>query len=289
MSHSFPLFYLAYAVTCHKSQGLTLAFAIVHCYREYVSGLIYVAISRVKSPEHIQILDFSPRQLLKPPRRAVEICSSHHIDAPVADMSCCRNKNISSNLFHSVKDRYHDCEEDDDPFSFPSELLDGAARASFEDDEVAIPMELTEVYRQLLTHESLLAIPPEEVMMRIMDLLTSMKSDDDVSTFCEEKSNAINCLLSESSLDKAKCFAKLVWFHCYLMVESHVIENPDEIIVEISRQGFTAVSCSLHEFLTVLNFHATFVHYLMQRQARHPKGLSQFSWQLRSTVNFWNS
>ena len=249
----FPLV-LAYAVTCHKSQRLTLTSVIVHCSREYVSELIYVAISRVKSPEHIQILDFSPRQLLKPPRRAVEICSSQHLDAPVADMSCCRNKNINCDLFHSVKDRYHECEEDDDPFSFPSDLLDGPARASFEVDEVAISMELTEVYRQLLAHESLLATPPEEVMMRILDLLTSMKSDDDFSSFCKEKNNAIDCLLGERSFHKAKCFAKLVWFHCYLMVESHVIGNPDEIIVEISRQGFTAVSGSLHEFFTGIEF-----------------------------------
>ena len=78
----FPLV-LAYAVTCHKSQGLTLASAIVHCSREYVSGLIYVAISRVKSPEHIQILDFSPRQLLKSPTRAASRCPSRgHVMLP---------------------------------------------------------------------------------------------------------------------------------------------------------------------------------------------------------------
>ena len=68
---------------------------------------------------------------------------------------------------------------------------------NFEDDEVAIHMELTEVYRWLLTHESILATPPEEVMTRILELLTSMKSDA-VSTFCKEKNNAIDCLFSES-------------------------------------------------------------------------------------------
>lgn len=112
-------------------------------------------------------------------------------------------------FFHSVKDRYQKYGEDDDPFSFPLELLDGPARASFEDDEVAIPMELMEVYRQLLTHESILATPPEEVMMSILDLLPSMKSNA-VSTFWEEKKDAIDCLLSESSLEKVKCFEKLV-------------------------------------------------------------------------------
>ena len=41
----YPLV-LAYAATCHKAQGLTLP-APVH---EFVSGLTYVALSRVKDP-----------------------------------------------------------------------------------------------------------------------------------------------------------------------------------------------------------------------------------------------
>ena len=88
----FPIV-LAYACTCHKSQGLTLPSAVVHCSREYVPGLIYVAISRVKS--HIQVLNFNSRQLLKPQRKALDICSSKHVCQPVADLSCCRNKTIN--------------------------------------------------------------------------------------------------------------------------------------------------------------------------------------------------
>lgn len=248
----FPLV-LAYAVTCHKSQGLTLPSAIGHCSREYVSGLIYVAVSRVKSSEHIQILDFSPRQLLKSQRRAVDICTSKHLKAPVASLSCCRNKNINPDIFLSVKDRYQDREEDD-PFSFPQELLDGHARASFEDDKVAIPMDLTEVYRQLLTHESILATPSEEVMMRLLDILSSKKSMNVVSTLREEKNNAIDCLLSESSLEKVKCFLKIVWFHSFLMVERHLVKNPDEIVFKIGRQGFFEVRSSLHEFFNSIEF-----------------------------------
>lgn len=118
-----------------------------------------------------------------------------------------------------MKDRFQEREEDDDHFSFPSELLDGPTRASFEDDEVAVPMELTGVYHQLCMHESILATPSEEAMKRILELLASMKLHA-VSTFCEEKNDAIDYLLSESSLDKVKCFVKLVWFHYYLMVES---------------------------------------------------------------------
>ena len=91
---NFQLF-LAYAITCHKSQGLTIAVAVVHCSREYVPGLIYIAVSRVKSPQCIQILNFNSPQLLKPQQNAVEMCSTHHTCAPIADWSCCCKKSFS--------------------------------------------------------------------------------------------------------------------------------------------------------------------------------------------------
>ena len=97
----FPIV-LAYAVTCHKSQGLTLSSAVVYCSRDYIPGLIYVAISRVKSPEHIRIVNFNRRQLLKPVKKALEICSSTHLSAPVVDLSCCRTKPFQQDDLLSV-------------------------------------------------------------------------------------------------------------------------------------------------------------------------------------------
>ncbi len=58
----FPI--IAFAITCHKSQGLTLHAVVLHCSHEYVPGLIYVAMSRVKFPDNIQILNFYANQLL---------------------------------------------------------------------------------------------------------------------------------------------------------------------------------------------------------------------------------
>ena len=43
----YPLI-LSYAVTCHKSQVLTLDSAVVHFSSEFVSGLTYITVSRVK-------------------------------------------------------------------------------------------------------------------------------------------------------------------------------------------------------------------------------------------------
>jgi len=142
----FPVV-LAYAIMCHKLQGLTIAAAVVHCSREYVPGLIYVAVSRVKSPECIQILNFNSRQLLKPQQKAVEICSTHHTCAPIADRSCCCKKSFSHDNLLSVTDRCDECaEEDDESSTFPSELLDGPVRACFEDEDVDVQLELLDIY-----------------------------------------------------------------------------------------------------------------------------------------------
>ena len=195
----FPIV-LAYAVTCHKSQGLTLSSAIVHCSREYVSGLIYVAISRVRSPEHIQVLDFNPRQLMKPQQKAVETCTSCHLSVAVDDFSCCRHKRFSDETLLVVKDRFQDVEEDDVHFSFPSELQDGPVRALFED--VDVPMDMMEIYSRLLAHESSLATPPAECMTKCQEFLTN----DPGSTFVDDKNNAVDTLLSENSLNRLKSF-----------------------------------------------------------------------------------
>ena len=252
----FPIV-LAYAVTCHKSQGLTLTAAVVHCSQEYVPGLIYVAVSRVKSPESIQVLNFSPRQLLKPQQKAVDMCTTHHLCAPVADLSCCRKRSLDSDSLLSVKDRFDVCDDcEEETFSFPGDMLDGPVRGCFEDEDVAVPLELLDVYDRLTRHESSLSSPPEECFTKSQNHLVSMKvpTNSIASSFMEEKNRAIDSLLTEPCWTKVKHFVELMWFHAFLIVESHIVENPDDVVVNIGRQGFTEATSKLHEFFTSTEF-----------------------------------
>ena len=126
----------AYAMTRHKSQGLTLPAAVVHCSKEYVPGLLYVAVSRVKSPNHIQVLSFSANQLLPPSHDVLELCSTSNISELSTDLTCCSKQECLDNKCFTVTDRFCDYEDEiDDQLNFPSNMFDGPVISSFEDTD----------------------------------------------------------------------------------------------------------------------------------------------------------
>ena len=92
----FPVV-LFYASTCHKAQGLTLPGVIVHCSKEFVWGLNYVADSRVRNDSTLRVLNFKPSQLLRPSKEALNVCNINR-DC-LEDLSCCRNQTLNDELF----------------------------------------------------------------------------------------------------------------------------------------------------------------------------------------------
>ena len=73
-----------YAITCHKSQGLTLPEVVLHSSKEFVAGLTYVACTRIKT---FNYLGFDESQLLKPKEESVNVCNDHC--EPGDNTSCC--------------------------------------------------------------------------------------------------------------------------------------------------------------------------------------------------------
>ena len=88
-----------YAITCHKSQGLVLSAVVLHSSKEFVSGLTYVACTRVETVNHLQIVGFDRSQLLKTkPEESVNVCKYYVCDGhcePTDTTSCCRDHILS--------------------------------------------------------------------------------------------------------------------------------------------------------------------------------------------------
>lgn len=59
---------LAYAITIHKSQGMTLDNVVVDCNRIFEEGQTYVALSRVKTLEGLYLKGFSPDKIKANPK-----------------------------------------------------------------------------------------------------------------------------------------------------------------------------------------------------------------------------
>lgn len=51
---------LAWALTIHKCQGLTIDYAYIDAYRIFACGQLYVALSRVRCPNGLQVVNFVP-------------------------------------------------------------------------------------------------------------------------------------------------------------------------------------------------------------------------------------
>ena len=103
----------------------------------------------------------------------------------------------------------------------------------FEDEEVAAPLELLDVYDRMIRHQSSLASPPEGFLIKSRDHLLAMKASPTsiAFTFLEEKYRTIDFLFTDTCWLKVQCLVELIWFHSFLIIENHVVENPDETVV----------------------------------------------------------
>ena len=97
---------LAYAVTIHKSQGLSLDCAIIDLSSQvFVVGMAYVALSRVRSLSGVHLTAFSPTSIMAP-RTCVEevnrLRQKYRLDLPTYDLPAkkSRKRKVTGNVDH---------------------------------------------------------------------------------------------------------------------------------------------------------------------------------------------
>ena len=82
---------LAWAMTAHKSQGMTLPCVEVHCGNEFTSGQLYVSLTRAKESKWLSLVGFSKARLIPPPNIVLDFYSKLERDERIALEFCCNN------------------------------------------------------------------------------------------------------------------------------------------------------------------------------------------------------
>ncbi|KAJ7391191.1 hypothetical protein OS493_019322 [Desmophyllum pertusum] len=173
----FPVV-LAYAVTCHKSQGLELPAVVLHSSKEFVPGLVYVAVSRVKLADTLQVIGFNAHQIVQADPEVIEqCCRATGVNDP--SLRCCRKKPVVDDSFFEAQDRFQPEERDESEeciYQFPIEMSDGMVHAYFETGEGEVAVTVAQLYDQMERHESELSRPPTEGL-DTMAILSKVESD----------------------------------------------------------------------------------------------------------------
>ena len=249
----FPII-LGNAVTCHKSQGLELPAVVLHSSKEFVPGLVYVAMSRVRSADTLQVLAFNINQILPADPEVILQCS-RDVGECDASLRCCRRRMAADETFFDVRDRFQPEDLDDvseDGYQFPIDVSDGMVRAYFELEDTNTGVSIAQIYQQMESHESELSRPPPGLDMR--ELLLKLKVETTYSDFSQNVNEAVDVLLDARFSDNVKAFIDIMWFHSFCALEAHIFDNSDDLDVKVSRCDFTTATAKLQKLLVSPEF-----------------------------------
>ena len=253
--HQFPLT-PAYAVTCHKSQGLEVPAVVVHSSKEFVPDLLYVAMSCVLSADTLQVIGFSRSQVIPATPEVIIQCRRDPSESDPA-LRCCRQKAIGDESFFDVHDRFAAVEsvnDDDDCYEFPFEVLDGMVQSYFEREDTNLEVSVAQLFEQMENHESELSRPPTEGL-DTTSLLRNLKVNTPSSDFSRIVNENVQMLLEECFMNNVKAFVDIMWFHSFLALESHIVENPDDLDIKVTRGDFTTATGKLNQLFASPEFY----------------------------------
>ena len=232
-----------YAITVHKSQGLTLNSAVVHCSQEFVHGLTYVAMSRVKSPNNLRVINFHRKFLL--PQELVNLARTVTLE-PDDTYACCRYRPLDTSHFVNV-DSIMQLEEQstevtNEDFETDANSDDGIEREEyFETSEATATCPLEDVLLCLIPHfQTELSTPPATFTM--LTFLTSI-----ITKHSDSYSEAINAAAKYAidNLETFQLLGSILWCRIVLLFEQHLADNPETI--NITNKDFTCATSGIHE------------------------------------------
>ena len=208
---------LMYAITCHKSQGLTLPAVVLHSSKEFVPGLMYMSPTRVKSCNNLQ-----------PIPECVNVYAAH--SEPLdGEIECCRNK-VLDDEDSKITDGCDLPKMDDNGYdilevSFQTENLVKSYFERGEPDELVIDLQTVFMVLSNEASNDFCRCPPQS--FSLSSLLEKMKKADPLSDFATEKNRLIEEIINENP--HKETFGNILWSRVCQIILEDSLENLDEV------------------------------------------------------------
>ncbi|KAK2555829.1 hypothetical protein P5673_022470 [Acropora cervicornis] len=124
----------------------------------------------------------------------------------------------------------------------------------FEREDTNLEVSVTQLFEQMENHESELSCPPSEGL-DTMSLLRNLKVNTPSSDFSRMVNENVEMLLEERFMNNVKAFVDIMWFHSFLALESHIVENPDNLDIKVTRGDFTTATGKLNQLFASPEFY----------------------------------
>ncbi|XP_070568720.1 uncharacterized protein [Ptychodera flava] len=229
---------LAYCLTIHKSQGMTLDSVVVDCKCISNPGQLGVAVSRVRSLHNLRIINFKQRHCPVQPPIIYDYLRQHPV-TPSIDKACCKSntQEVTENLEQSAAD----CNTDSDGESFNS---DSSCELGPEEIESTDPMvQLSEENEGVPDMEETITdtiIPPNFSGISILQDITFKNPETENQ---KEQNRVIQRLAADEHV--LQKFCEQQWKTIHELFRVNCLKRK-----KAETRDFTAFSASFFSYLT---------------------------------------
>ena len=190
----FPL-RLAWAITIHKSQGLTFQKAIIDAGTSFAAGQVYVALSRLTSLDGLVLKSIIPSYAIRTDYQVVEFAQRTQAQADVNEiLEQCQRNYLGQILMHGFRW--------DGLLVETSELLKSLEERNIDGKEQAVLF-----FQQLVKHLQTQEKVAHKFIVVLYDLLRD-KNAIDYDVICERSTAAVNWFLPKMDVDLIDALTK---------------------------------------------------------------------------------
>ena len=247
----FPLT-LSYAITSHKSQGLTMNRIVVHCSPEFIPGQTYVAISRVKPEDDVRVVGFRKCFLMPPPASLNDLILSTSVE-PDSSFHCCKKMEISG-ACSFVDENHEDIDVDNgagDRQSNDCLENEAVAKKYFESAE-GVSVNLEDVLLCLSDFNHELSHPPVDFSIApFIEMIKKPNSND----FCESINSAAK--FADDNTEAFELLACVLWCRIARIFNDYLTDNLEDM--HLTNKNFTNATSKLHELFMTTEYRSDII------------------------------